>query len=197
MPPPKREQQALWPRAKTFLRTIKLLVLILDANEEDTFSFYGRSMNNPEWTQGVLQLACVCFHSTKNCSGIVFAGLMPSNHVKCKSASTSYENNLTWFYRLVHSCSNDRRWAIRFAAARIDFLFVLSDRSKANFSADSQNQRVKQQKALAAGPSMLVLTDQEEAWRQWRPSDSRSSKDIVISNPVTVKQKETEPSKAG
>ena len=75
----------------------------LDANE-DTFSFYGRSMNNPEWTPGVVQLACKCFHSTKNCSGIVFAGLMPSNHIKGKSASISYENNLTRFYPLVHSC---------------------------------------------------------------------------------------------
>ena len=94
----------------------------LNANK-DTFSFYGRSMNNPEWTQGVAQLACKCFFSTKNCSGIVFAGLMPSNHVKCKSASTSSENNLARFHPLVHSCSRDRRWAIRFVAARIDFIF--------------------------------------------------------------------------
>ena len=90
-------------------------------------------MNNPEWTAGVAQLACKCFHSTKNCSGIVFAGLMPNNHIKGKSASTSYENNLTRFYPLVHSCSNDRRWAIRFVSARIDFILVLSDRSNANF----------------------------------------------------------------
>ena len=94
-PPPEREQQASWPQDAG-----------LDANE-DTFSFYGRSMNSPEWTQGVVQLACKCFHSTKNCSGIVFTRLMPSNHVKGKSASTSYENNLTRFYPLAHSCSND------------------------------------------------------------------------------------------
>ena len=144
----------------------------------------------PEWTQGVVQLACKCFHSTKNCSRIVFAGLMPSNHIKGESASTSYENNLTRFYP--HSCSNDRRWAIRFLAARIDFIFVLSDRSKANFPADPQSKRAKQQKALTGGQSLLALTDQDEAWGKRRPSDSRSSKDAVISDPVTIKQEETE-----
>ena len=110
----------------------------LDASE-DTFSCYGRSMNNPEWTPGVVQLACKSFHSTKNCSSIVFAGLLPSTHVKGRSANANaaYENNLTRFYPLVHSCSNDRRRAIRFAAARI---FVLSDRSKADFPADPQKQ---------------------------------------------------------
>ena len=138
-PPPASQNWNLWAHATTIegatgiLATGKVLptdyqVAGLDANE-DTFSFYGRSMNNPEWTPGVAQLAWKCFHSTKNCSGIVFAGLMPSNHIKGKSASTSYENNLTRFYPLVHSCSNDRRRAIRFVAARIDFIFVLSDRS--------------------------------------------------------------------
>ena len=153
-------------------------------------------MNNPEWTPGVAQLACKCFHSTKNCSGIVFTGLMPSNHINSKSVSTSYETNLTRFYPLGHSCSNDRRWAIRFVAARIDFIVVLSDRSKAKFPADPQSKRAQQQKALTGGQSLLALTDQDEAWGKWRPSDSRSSKDAVISDPVTVKQEETEPSKA-
>ena len=137
-------------------------------------------MNNPEWTQGAVQLACKCFHSTKNCSGIVFAGLMPSTHVKGKSTSSSYENNLTWFYPLVHSCSDDRRWAIRFVTARIDFIVVLSDRSKANFPADPQKQRAKQQKALTGGQSLLALTDEDEAWGKWKPSDSSSSKDVKI-----------------
>ena len=114
-------------------------------------------------TQSVAQLACKCFHPTKNCSGIVFAGLIPGTHVKGKSASTSYENNLTRFYAFVHSCCNDRRWAIRFAAARVDCIFVLSDRSKANFPADPQQQRAKQQKALTGGQSLLALTDQDEA----------------------------------
>ena len=52
------------------------------------------------------------------------------------------------------------------------------------------------QKALTGGPSLLALTDQDEAWSKWKPSDSRSRKDAVVSNPVTVKQEETEPSKA-
>ena len=152
-------------------------------------------MNNPEWTQGVAQLACKCFHSTKNCSGIVFAGLMLSNHIKGKRASTSYQNNLTRVYPLVQSCSNDRRCAIRFVAARIDFIFVLSDRSKSKFPADPQSKRAQQQKALIGGQSLLALTDQDEAWGKWKPSDNRSSKDAIISDPVTIKQEETEPSK--
>ena len=153
-------------------------------------------MNNPEWTPGVVQLACKCFHSTKNCSGIVFAGPMPSNHIKGMSANTSYENSLTRFHPLVHSCSNDRKCALRFVAARIDFIFVLSDRSKANFPADPQSKRAKQQKALTGGQSLLALTEQDEAWGKCKPSDSRSSKDAVIPDPVTIKQEETEPSKA-
>ena len=96
-PPASQNCWHLWAHAPTregatgILATGKILptdyqVAGLDA--EDTFSFYGCSMNNPEWTPGVVQLACKCFHSTKNCSGIVFAGLMPSNHIKGKSAST-------------------------------------------------------------------------------------------------------------
>ena len=170
-PPPASQNWHLWAHATTregatgILATGKVLptdyqAAGLDAN---TFSFYGRNMNNPEWTPVVVQLACKCFHSTKNCSGMVFAGLMPSNHIKGMSASTSYENNLTKFYPLVHSCSNDRRWAIRFVAARTDFIFVLSDRSKANFPADPQSKTAQQQKALTGGQSLLALTDQDEA----------------------------------
>ena len=73
---------------------------------------------------------------------------------------------------------------------------MLSDRSKANFPADPQQKRAKQQKALTAGQSLLALTDQDEAWGKWKPSGSRSSKDAVISNPVTVKREEAEPSTA-
>ena len=126
----------------------------------------------------------------------LFAGLMPSNHIKGKSASTSYEKNLTRFYPLVHSCSNDRRWAIRFVAARIDFISVLSDRPKANFPADPQTKRAQQQKALNGGQSLLALIDQGEAWGKWKPSDRRSSKDAIMSDPVAAKQEETEPRKA-
>ena len=188
MPPLEKEQQA------SVLPT-DCQVAVLDANE-DTFSFYGRSMNNPEWNtrRFTASLQALPFH--QELFRHVFAGLMPSSHIKGKSASTSYENNLTRFYPLVHSCSNDRRWAIRFVAARIDFIFVLSDRSKANFPADPQNKRAQQQKALTGGQSLLALTDQDEAWGNWKPSDSRSSKDAVVSDPVTVKQEETDPSGA-
>ena len=66
----------------------------------------------------------------------------------------------------------------------------MSDRSKSNFPADPQNKRAQQQKALTGGQSLLALTDQDEAWGKWKPSDSRSSKDAVISDPVTIKQEE-------
>ena len=56
--------------------------------------------------------------------------------------------------------------------------------------------RAQQQKALTGGQSLLALTDQDEAWGTLKPSDNRSSKDAIISDPVTVKQEETEPSKA-
>ena len=74
--------------------------------------------------------------------------------------------------------------------ALILFLCCLS------FPADPQSKRDQLQKALTGGPPLLALTDQDEAWGKWKPSDSRSSKDAVIFNPVTVKQEETEPSKA-
>ena len=59
--------------------------------------------------------------------------------------------------------------------ALISFCFVRS--VWANFPADPQSKRAKQQKALTGGQSLLALTDQDEAWGKWKPSDSRSSKD--------------------
>ena len=107
-------------------------------------------------------------HATKNCSGVVFAGLLPSGHVKGKCASTSYENNLARFHALVHSCSSDKRWAIRFAAARIDFVFVLSDRNKANYPRQENPPRRRGPKAISSQPT-LALTDGhvDESWGKW------------------------------
>ena len=122
-PPLAPQNWHLWAHATTregatgILATGKVLptdhaVADLDP-EDDTYFFFGRSTQHPEWDQGVIQLASKCFHSTKNSSGVVFAGLLPSGHVTGKSASVSYENNLAKFHALVHSCSSDRRWAIR------------------------------------------------------------------------------------
>ena len=148
-------------------------------------------MNNPEWTPGVAQLACKCFHSTKNCLAIAFAGLTPSNHIKDKSASTSYEINFTRFILLCIVAPMIEGGPFVLLLLVLIFIFMLSDRSKAKFPADPQSKRAQQQKALTGGPSF----DQDEVWGQWKPSDSTSSKDAIISNPVTVKQEDTEPGK--
>ena len=162
----------------------------LDLSEE-SFSFYGRSMNAPQWNEGVVQLARTCFHSTKNCSGIVFAGLLPC-HVKGKRADTASENNLARFHALVHSCSSDRRWATRFVAARIDYIFVLSDRSKADHPPDA-TKRVKKQKALSLNPQLALLGGSvDESWGQWQASASSASEPHEPSMPSNIKQEEPE-----
>ena len=177
-PPVAAQNWHLWAHATTregatgILATGKILptdheVADLDSHEE-TFSFYGRSMSNPDWNTGVVQLACKCFHSTKNCSGVVFAGLLPSGHVKGKSASTSYENNLARFHALEHSCSSDKRWAIRFAAARIDFVFVLSDRNKANYPRQENPPKIRGPKAITSQPTLALTAGHvDESWGKW------------------------------
>ena len=139
--------------------------------EEDPYSFFGRSTPTPDWEPGVIQLASKCCHSTKNCSGVVFAGLLPSGHVKGKSASVSYENNLAKFHALVHSCSSDRRWAIRFVAARIDFIFILSERAKANFPQQvDQPARRRGPKAIQGEPTLAIADGSaDDSWGQWHP----------------------------
>ena len=151
--------------------------------EEDTYSFYGRSTPNPEWDQGVVQLASKCFHSTKNCSGVVFAGLLPPGHVKGKSASVSYENKLAKFYALVHSCSSDRRWAIRFVAARIDFIFVLSEKAKANFpQQEGQPARKRGPKAIFGQPPLAIADGStDDSWGRWHPRIESSDDQAVHS----------------
>ena len=188
-PPLTAQNWHLWAHATTregatgILATGKVLptdhaVAGLDP-EEDTYSFFGRSTPNPEWEQGVIQLASKCFHSTKNCSGVVFAGLLPSGHVKGKSASVSYENNLARFHALVHSCSSDRRWAIRFVAARIDFIFVLSERAKANYPPEATLPAKKGPKAIQGQPTLAIADGPvaDDSWGQWkpRPEPSQSS----------------------
>ena len=143
-----------------------------------TYSVYGRSTPNPGWDQGVIQLASKCFHSTKNCSGVVFAGLLPSGHVKGKF------HKLAKFHALVHSCSSDRRWAIRFVVARIDFIFVLSERAKANFPQEAgQPARRRGPKAIQGEPT-LAITDgsaADDSWGRWHPRHESSDDHVVHS----------------
>ena len=181
-PPLAAQNWHMWAHATTregatgILATDKVLptdhaVAGLDP-EEDTYSFFGRGTPTPDWDPGVIQLASRCFHSTKNCSGVVFAGLLPSGHVKGKSASVSHENNLAKFQALVHSCSTDRRWAIRFVAARIEFIFVLSERAKANFPQQvDQPARRRGPKAIQGGPTLAIADGSavDDSWGQWHP----------------------------
>ena len=67
--------------------------------------------------------------------------------------SPAYENNLARFHALVHSCSTDRRWAIRFTAARIDYIFVLSDRSKADYPPNKHKEESRGRK-----PCLSILS---------------------------------------
>ena len=90
---------------------------------------------------------------------------MPSGHVKGKSASVSSENNLAKFHALVHSCSSDRRWAIRFVAARIDFL---SERANAIFPQQAGQPAGRGRKAIQGQPT-LAITDGSTADDSWGP----------------------------
>ena len=204
-PPPASQNWHLWAHVTTkgatgILATGKVLptdyqVVGLDANE-DTFSFYGLSMNNPEWTQGVVRLACKCFHSTKNCSALCLLDSCPATMSKARAPAHRMRITLRGStLSCVAAPMIAGGLSVLLLLVSTLFLFCLIG-PKQIFPADPQRQRVKQQKALAAGQSMLALTDQDEGWGKWKPSDSRSSKDVVISNPVTVKQEETEPSKA-
>ena len=185
MPPPEKEQRAL-----KVLPTDHA-VAGLDP-EEDTYSFIGRSTQHPEWDEGVVQLASKCFHSTKNSSGVVFAGLLPSGHVKGKSASVSYENNLAKFHALVHSCSSDRRWAVRFVAARIDFIFVLSERAKANYPPEAGLSTRRGPKAIQGQPTLAIADGSvgDDSWGKWNPHPEPSQRSGVHSGFATKAKEE-------
>ena len=47
---------------------------------------------------------------------------LSTSHAKGKTAAVKYERNLARFHPLVHSASTDRKWAIRFVTARVDFI---------------------------------------------------------------------------
>ena len=78
-PPVAAQNWHLWTHATTregatgILATGKILptdheVADLDSHE-DTFSFYGRSMSNPDWNTGVVQLACKWPFALRTCKG--------------------------------------------------------------------------------------------------------------------------------
>ena len=111
--------------------------------------------------------------------------------------ATNCENNLSPFHPLVHSASSDRRWAIRVVAARIDFVFVLSERSKADFPADAQRRQLKRQRALASEPSLSRLRAfqdgslQEEAWGPWEAEAAPISEPVLPAEPVLLEESES------
>ena len=155
--------------------------------EEDTYSFFGRSTQHPEWDEGVIQLASKCFHSTKNSSGVVFAGLLPSGHVKGKSASVSYESNLAKFHALVHSCSSDRRWAIRCP----DRLHLCSFReSQSKFPTRLSARRGP--KAIQGEPTLAIADGSvgDDSWGKWNPHPEPSPSSGVHSGFATKAKEE-------
>ena len=73
--PPKASQNwHLWAHATTREGACGILVVgkVLPTDHsvagldpsDDTSSFFGRSMNAPQWNEGVVALACKCYHST-------------------------------------------------------------------------------------------------------------------------------------
>ena len=78
-------------------------------------------------------------------------------------------------------CSSDRRWAIRFVAARIDFIFVLSERAKASFPQQTGQPARRGRKAIQGQPT-LAITDwstADDSWGQWHPfRESFSDHDV-------------------
>ena len=197
--PPKASQNwRLWAHATTregacgILAVGKVLptdhsVAGLDPSD-DTFSFFGRSMNAPQWNEGVLALACKCYHSTKN-----WSGLLPCGHAKGKRADVAYKNNLSKFHALVHSVSTNRRWAIRFTAARIDYIFVLADRAKAAYPPDETRRRVKRQKALSLNPQLALQDGSlDESWGRWQTNPLPELHISEPSMPSNIKQEEPE-----
>ena len=119
---------------------------------------------------------------------------MPSGHVKGKSASVSYEHNLAKFHALVHSCSSDRRWAIRFVAARLDFIFVLSESAKANFPPEAGLPARRGPKAIQSQPTLAIADGPvaDDSWGQWHPRPEPSETPGVHSS-FAAKAKEELP----
>ena len=123
----------------------------------------------------------------------MFAGLLPCGHAKGKRADVAYENNLSKFHALVHSVSIDRRWAIRFTAARIDYIFVLSDRVKTEYPPDETKRRVKRQKALSLNPQLALQDGSlDESWGRWQANPLPEPHTFEPSLPSNIKQEEPE-----
>ncbi|CAE7255104.1 unnamed protein product, partial [Symbiodinium natans] len=80
-------------------------------NGEDSFSFYGRATDKPEWQEGVQEFVAQLHHSTKNSCGIMFGGYLSCNHTKSKTASASHENHLAKFHPLILSPASDKQGA--------------------------------------------------------------------------------------
>ena len=146
--------------------------------DEHSFSFYGRACSTPDHLPAVLNMVTSVYHSTKNACGVIVAGYLPSSHTKAKRASVDHENRLCRHSPLVHSIAGDRRWAIRFTAARIDALYVVSDIGTANFppSAETLEQRRKRKAILARSPKAIQFASEDD-WGQWRARDSSDQQD--------------------
>ena len=97
-------------------------------------------------------------------------------------------------HALAHSCSSDRRWAIRFVAARIDFIFALSERAKANFPSEEGLPARRGPKAIQGQPTLAVADGPvaDDSWGKWHPLPEPSQSSGVHSG-FAAKAKEELP----
>ena len=130
--------------------------------DDESFSFFGRVTQEVHWPQGFNNWLGKLHWGTKNCAGIVVGGLLEGEATRSPAPDTSRENALTAEFPAVHSPASDKRWAIREAAARIDFIWVLSDIKNAAFPPD-----------LTPADSQSARIQDEDSWGRWSSSASR------------------------
>ena len=119
---------------------------------EYSFSFFARGCDKKprgaDWQHWIAGAR----HSPKNVDDILLMGCMDTQHHRAPSADTCHENNLTRMTPLIRSPAG--RWAVREAAARIDFIAVASSSRDSNFKGDEPRAP-----AIAA-----------DTWGRWGPS---------------------------
>ena len=97
------------------------------------------------------------------------------------SANTVHEGHLCKFHSLVHSPSEDRRWAIREVARSIDCIWVLSNTHSVQLSVDDPKQ-----------PKALTFDDWGQWWRGLENPTSVATKNSRLLTPSSFSLNGTE-----